>query len=79
MDGSGARQLERSGMSTTTYPRAMENPLARHERELFCVKCGSSMLEADRVTEDGCTYIWYECSAIGCSEQWLTKKVARMM
>jgi hypothetical protein len=37
------------------------------------------MFEADRLTEGGCIYTWYECSAADCNEQWLTKKVARMM
>jgi hypothetical protein len=37
------------------------------------------MMETDRVTEDGCTYIWYECGTVGCEEHWLMKKAARMI
>ena len=79
MDGSEVWQLERSRMSTATFPRGIERSRTRQEPGLVCVKCGGAMLEADHVTEDGCTYIWYECNTPGCQEQWLTKKVARMM
>ena len=66
-------------MSTATYQRMARGPRTRQEPGAVCVRCGASMFEADRLTEGGCTYIWYECSDADCSEQWLTKKVARMM
>jgi hypothetical protein len=34
------------------------------------------MLETDRIVENGFAYIWYECSAEGCMEQWLAKRPA---
>jgi hypothetical protein len=35
------------------------------------------MMEADRVAEGGYMYIWYECSAAACDEQWLAKTPVR--
>jgi hypothetical protein len=32
------------------------------------------MAEADRVVEGEYLYIWYECSAVACDEQWLSKR-----
>ena len=39
-----------------------------------CPRCGSTMVETDRVVENTFLYIWYECTATGCTEQWLTKR-----
>ena len=65
--------------TTTTHQGLFRTPLPRPMTGPFCRKCGAAMVEADRITENGCTYIWYECRSFGCGEQWLTKKAARMM
>ena len=46
-------------------------------QDVECPRCGSVMVEADRVIENAFLYIWYECSTAGCSEQWLTKRPAQ--
>jgi len=44
--------------------------------EVPCPRCGSTMVETDRIVENGFAYIWYECSAADCTEQWLSKRPA---
>jgi hypothetical protein len=34
------------------------------------------MVETDRIIENGFAYIWYECGATDCGEQWLAKRPA---
>jgi len=34
------------------------------------------MVETDRIVENGFAYIWYECSEVDCTEQWLAKRPA---
>lgn len=36
------------------------------------------MVEFDKVTEDGATFIWYTCPREDCTGQWLSKKASRM-
>lgn len=45
-------------------------------RDKQCPRCGFTMTETDRVVENGFEYIWYECDAPGCEEQWLAKRPA---
>jgi hypothetical protein len=45
-------------------------------QDMQCPRCGFTMVETDRVIENGFVYIWYECSAAGCTEQWLAKRPA---
>jgi len=39
----------------------------------FCKECGAAMTDADRISENGAIYIWYECSKSGCNGSWLKK------
>ena len=39
-----------------------------------CPVCGFPMLEVDRSWENGCLYVWYECSEDGCWGQQLRKE-----
>ena len=48
------------------------------EEEQFCPECGATMVEFDKVTEDGATFIWYTCTREDCTGQWLSKKAPRM-
>ncbi len=48
------------------------------EEERLCPECGATMIEFDRVTEDGAVFIWYACTREDCSGQWLTKRAMRM-
>jgi len=48
----------------------------RRGPDVQCPRCDSLMVETDRVIESGFAYIWYECSAEGCTEQWLAKRPA---
>ena len=41
-----------------------------------CPMCGASMVEQDRVREQGAVYIWYACSKAACGGQWLTQLMA---
>jgi len=49
----------------------------RGGRDIECPRCGSTMVETDRVVENSFLYVWYECGTTGCSEQRLTKRPAR--
>jgi hypothetical protein len=49
---------------------AVATRAAQHQ---LCPKCGALMLESERLTEDGSTFVWYECSKGDCDGQWLTK------
>jgi predicted RNA-binding Zn-ribbon protein involved in translation (DUF1610 family) len=40
-----------------------------------CPECGAKMTEAERVSENGFLFIWYECSRAGCGGQWLEKRL----
>jgi rubredoxin len=48
------------------------------DTERLCPECGASMVEFDRLTEDGAVFIWYSCTREECTGQWLSKKVSRM-
>lgn len=48
------------------------------EEELVCPECGATMVEFDKLTEDGAVFIWYTCTREDCSGQWLTKRAPRM-
>ena len=39
----------------------------------FCPECGAAMVEAERLSENGVIYIWYECSKNDCNGSWLKK------
>jgi hypothetical protein len=41
----------------------------------ICPECGVKMEEAERVSENGFIFVWYECSRPGCNGQWLEKKM----
>ena len=56
-----------SSMSITTL-----SPLGQQ----FCPECGAVMIEADRITENGDIFIWYDCSKNDCNGSWL-EKIAR--
>ena len=43
------------------------------DRKFRCPRCGCVMEETERMAENGSLYIWYECSAPECDEQWLAK------
>jgi len=48
------------------------------QRKIFghiCPECGAKMDEAERVSENGFIFVWYNCSRPGCSGQWLEKKI----
>jgi hypothetical protein len=45
----------------------------RRRQDVSCPRCSSAMVETDRIVENGFAYIWYECSAPDCTEQWLAK------
>lgn len=45
---------------------------------ILCPDCRTVMSEANRVTENGITFIWYECTRFDCDGQWLEKKTAEM-
>ena len=44
----------------------------------LCAECGATLVEFDRLTEDGAVFIWYACTREDCAGQWLSKKVLRM-
>ena len=44
----------------------------------MCPDCRTIMAEADRLTEDGVSFIWYECPREGCDRQWLEKRTCEM-
>jgi len=46
--------------------------------ERLCPECGATMVEFDRLTEDGAVFIWYACTQEDCTGQWLSKKALRM-
>ena len=46
------------------------------DRKFRCPRCGCVMEETERMAENGSLYIWYECSAPECDEQWLAKRPA---
>jgi len=48
------------------------------EVERLCPECGATMVEFDRLTEDGAVFIWYACTREDCTGQWLSKKALRM-
>lgn len=56
-----------------------ENTAVRPQRrgqDVSCPRCSSAMVETDRIVENGFAYIWYECSEVDCTEQWLAKRPA---
>ncbi len=59
-----------------TYVNPTGRQLQQLDRAPVCPECDSPMQEIDRVAENGLLYIWYECSAMGCDEQWLSKRSA---
>jgi predicted RNA-binding Zn-ribbon protein involved in translation (DUF1610 family) len=40
-----------------------------------CPECGHKMFEVERTNENGFIFIWYECARVGCSGQWLEKRL----
>ena len=64
---------------STTYLHSERILKQQYDAGPLCPRCEIAMTETDRVTEDGCTYIWYECGTVGCEEHWLMKKAARMI
>jgi hypothetical protein len=48
----------------------------QQDRRIFhwCPICGAPMFEAERLIENKCQFVWFECSAKGCQGQWLDKK-----
>ena len=40
----------------------------------LCPQCGSVMSEAERINEDGFSFVWYECTRADCDGQWLEKR-----
>lgn len=46
--------------------------------ERVCPECGATMVEFDRVAEEGALFIWYACSQENCTGQWLAKRALRM-
>jgi len=48
------------------------------EDERHCPECGATMVEVDKITEDGAVFIWYTCTREDCTGQWLTKRASRM-
>jgi hypothetical protein len=57
---------------------SMMDERLEEEAERVCPECGASMVEFDRLTEDGAVFIWYACTREDCTGQWLSKKVLRM-
>jgi len=53
-------------------------PTLEIEEEQFCPECGATMVELDRVTEDGAVFIWYTCTREDCTGQWLSRRASRM-
>ncbi len=47
--------------------------IARAKYEQLCPECGAKMTEAERVCENGMTFVWYRCSKDACAGQWLQK------
>ena len=39
-----------------------------------CPQCGSTMAEAERINENGFSFVWYECTKADCEGQWLEKR-----
>ena len=48
------------------------------DEEVSCPECGAAMVESDKVAEDGAVFIWYACSRLECTGQWLAKRAVRM-
>ena len=69
------RELESRDMQTTQRETVVVAPRSK-EHEVFCPRCGSIMVETDRIIENGFAYVWYECSVADCMEQWLSKRPA---
>ena len=40
----------------------------------MCHNCRGAMAEVDRVSENGFSFIWYQCMRANCDGQWLEKK-----
>jgi len=64
---------------STTYLHSERVSVQQYDAGPLCPRCDTLMVETDRTTEDGCTYIWYGCAAVDCDEQWLVKRAARMI
>jgi hypothetical protein len=43
-----------------------------------CPECGATMVELDRLSEDGAVFIWYACAREECTGQSMSKKALRM-
>jgi len=42
----------------------------------LCPECGGAMAEVERVSENGFSFVWYECTRTDCDGQWLQKTAA---
>jgi len=51
---------------TAVYSKAAKKHL--------CPQCGSAMAEAERINENGFSFVWYECIRADCDGQWLEKR-----
>lgn len=40
---------------------------------VLCPLCGTLMFESDRLAENNCMFVWYECGSNNCVGQWLDK------
>ena len=49
---------------------------AGKKQEVFCPRCGTIMVETNRIVENGFAYVWFECSVADCMEPWLSKRPA---
>ena len=67
------------GGVTQVRHSARHRPDWAEEPEQICPECGATMIESDRLMEDGAVFIWYTCSDGDCTGQWLAKKALRMV
>jgi hypothetical protein len=65
-------------MITIRTGSKMNTPFADPSNNHLCPECGTVMSEADRITENGISFIWYECTREDCNGQWLEKEAAAM-
>jgi hypothetical protein len=61
-----------------SHLNSMTGQALQGEVERICPECGAPMVEFDRLTEDGAVFIWYACTRVDCTGQWLSKKALRM-
>ena len=55
--------------------KAAGNATRKLPTSVSCPVCGFTMFEVDRSWENGCLYVWYECSEEGCWGQQLRKEL----